>query len=307
MRALRIGEPTRVAFVGRQDHFGRCALAAPAGGLVPRSFDCGAGQRTGELVAAIEAWGADVVVFFAPALIEPQAVADLRARTVAFLTETLPRKGDDEDPRLDARRSELARIDRRSFDRVIAFDPLAEEADPGAVWRSAPLPVDDRLYAPVRPSGDPPRALFLGRSTERRERVLIAGKHAYDLLHYAHGLHGDTLARVFARVDVGINVHAEPYRSFSHRALMHLAAGHLLVSEPLSPTHGLEPGIDFVEVRGTDELMTILHQLQRRPDTFDRIRRRGRDKAEAYRASRVWPRLIGDLLADLAAFGSPRS
>jgi hypothetical protein len=53
--------------------------------------------------------------------------------------------------------------------------------------------------------------------------------------------------------------------------------------------------------------MTLLYQLKRRPDTFERVRHRGRAKADDYRASRIWPRVIGDLLADLHAFGSDRA
>jgi hypothetical protein len=36
------------------------------------------------------------------------------------------------------------------------------------------------------------------------------------------------------------------------------------------------------------------------------VRVRGRRKAEQYRASRVWPRLIEDAIADLDAFGTER-
>jgi hypothetical protein len=36
------------------------------------------------------------------------------------------------------------------------------------------------------------------------------------------------------------------------------------------------------------------------------VRVRGRRKAEQFRASRVYPRLVADLLADVRAFGSPR-
>ena len=54
--------------------------------------------------------------------------------------------------------------------------------------------------------------------------------------------------------DVAINVHNEPYPSFENRVCLHLAAGHLVLSEPLSPTHGLEPGIDYVEFHRPQQL-----------------------------------------------------
>jgi hypothetical protein len=68
----------------------------------------------------------------------------------------------------------------------------------------------------------------------------------------------------------------------------------------------LEPGIDFLEVEDRDQLNLRLHQLAQQPDVYDRIRVRGRDKAEQYRASRLWPQVIGDFLADVEAFGTHR-
>lgn len=311
MRSPRFGEPARVAFVGQETYFAQCAMHAPAAGILPRFFDlrAGVGADPAELVAALDGWGTHVVVVFRPEIIAPGAFAPLAATTLGFVTEPLRREGGQEHPDLQWRESELALNDPSNFDRVVSFDPhVAATADAHApVWRSLPLPVDDRLYADVRPSASPPRVLFVGYSTAHRERFLVGAKHSYDVLHYAHGLHGDELREVFARTDVALNLHGEPYPSFENRVLLHLAAGHLVISEPLSPGHGLEAGIDYVEIRRPDELMTVLYQLQRRPDAFERVRLRGRAKAEDYRASRIWPRLISDLRADVAAFGTGRA
>jgi hypothetical protein len=311
MRQPRFGEPVRVAFVGQETYFSQCALSAPAAGLRPRFFDfrAGVGHDAQALRDALEGWGAHVVVVFRPEIVPPGALHGLRAATLGFVTEPLRRDGGGEHPDLDWRESELALTDAGNFDRIVAFDPhVAGTADRHApIWRSLPLPVDDRLYAPVVPSASPPRVLFVGYSTEHRERFLVNAKHSYDVLHYAHGLHGEQLREVFARTDAALNLHGEPYPSFENRVLLHLAAGHLVISEPLDPTHGLEAGIDFLEIRRPDELMTLLYQLTRRPESFERVRHRGRAKADDYRASRVWPRVIGDLLADLRVFGSERA
>jgi hypothetical protein len=124
------------------------------------------------------------------------------------------------------------------------------------------------------------------------------------VLHVAHGLWGDRLRARLDRIDIALNVHGQPYASFEDRVLLHLASGHLVLSEPLAPRHGLEPGIDLVEVASPDELLFALERLHADPGAADAIRRRGRRKAEAFRASRVWPRLLADLRADVAAFGS---
>lgn len=258
MRSPRFGEPARVAFVGQESLHGAFAMHAPVPGVLPRFYDFKPhADDAGELAGALAAWAPHVVVALDPAA----------------------------PPRTDA--PTLALVDGG-----VAIAPSSRP------WRAMPAPVDDRLYAPVRPARRTPRALFVGESTEHRERFLIEAKHGYDLLHYAHGLHGAELADVLSRTDVGVNLREEfGQDGFEHGTLVHLAAGQLLISEPLVPSFGLEPGTDYVEIRRPDELMSALYQLARRPDTYERVRLRGRDKAELFRASVVWPRLVGDLLA----------
>ncbi|MDX6722341.1 MAG: hypothetical protein QOD73_745 [Solirubrobacteraceae bacterium] len=277
--------PLRVAFVGQRAIFEECALHAPAGGLLPTFVDFREGADARELQAALRAAAPHAVVVFAPEVVPPGAFADLRAPILGVLADHRP-------PPTAA-----------EYDRILSPDPRAGDA----VWRCAPLPVDDRMYAPVGAARRPPRACFLAASTTYRERFVIQAKHEYDVLHYAHGLWGDALREVLGKVDVAINVHVDEHLAFESRVPLHLAAGHLLLSEPLSPTHGLEPEIDFVPILRPDELLTVLGQLRWSPDLHDRVRLRGRAKAEDYRASRMWPRLVGDLLDDVAAFGTARA
>jgi hypothetical protein len=179
-------------------------------------------------------------------------------------------------------------------ERTVTDDPAVSGA-----WRTMPLPVDDRLYLPVRTPAHPPRAMFVGESTAHRERYLVGAKHEYDVLHVAHGLHGEELIETLRSIDVGINLRDDLRPGFEDQTLIHLAAGQLLLSEPLTPTYGLEPGSDFIEFDRIDEMMSVLYLLQRRPDSYDRVRLAGRAKADAYRASVVWPRLVADLFAEL--------
>jgi hypothetical protein len=140
-----------------------------------------------------------------------------------------------------------------------------------------------------------------------RELFLLHQKHQFDIGHYAFGLLGDELERVLAEADVGINLHAARWPLiFEHNVLLHLAAGHLLISEPLAPTFGLEPDIDYLEALDEDYFDLRIHQVQQQPGAYHRLRVRGRAKAEQYRASRVWPALLTDLFDDLAVFGTAR-
>jgi hypothetical protein len=305
----RPGDPLRLAFVGQQTFFEACALAERSDRVVTSFLEFRQGADAEAMREGLDDFAPHAVVVFRPEIVPTGAFDGLRAATIGFLTEPIPRtEGRRAHPDLRRRRADLRAADPGNFDRVVAFDPLivptAEEFLP--VWRALPIPVADRLYAPVQTSGGPSRAGFVGRSTPHRERFLVRPKHEFDLLHVAFGLHGADLDRFMRQVDIAINLHNEPYPSFENRVCLHLAAGHLVISETLSPTHGLEAGIDYVEFSEPDELLATLRAAHRHPAAYHRVRVRGRRKAEQYRASRVWPQLVADCLADLAVFGTAR-
>ncbi len=300
--------PARLMFVGQATYFASCALSDECDWIETSFVDFRGGDDPARMVEQMLDRDPDVVIVFKPELVPPSALAEVSAITVGYLTEPVPREDGCSHPDLDRRLSDLRMLDPANFDRVISFDPLmvstVETIVP--VWRSVPLPVSDRYYRDVRQVRGRPRVLFLGRSTPHRESFLLRPKHRYDIVHIAHGLGPDDLERLADEFDAGINVHNEPYPNFENRACFHLAAGHLLLSEPLSPTHGLEPGIDFVEVESPERLLQALRLIFDVPDVYRRVRVRGRQKAELFRASRVYPALVLDLLRDVASFGSGR-
>jgi len=301
------GGRLRFAQVGQSTYFEACALDGSLEEIETIFVEFRAGADPTPVHDALERFAPHVVLVFRPEIVPPGFFSGLDAATVGFLTEPLPRAGSDH-PDLHRRLGELEATDPANFDRLVSFDPLIAETatNVAEVWRSLPLPVADRLYAPLRRQSGRPRVLFVGRSTPHREDILVAAKHSYDLLHVAHGAGVDMLEALFAAHDVGINLHNEPYPSFENRVCLHLAAGHLVLSERLSPTHGLEPDIDFVEISRPEQVLHILYVLETYPGTYDKVRIRGRAKAELYRASVVYPRLIHDLYLDLAAFGTAR-
>jgi len=306
----RFGEPLRLAFVGQQTYFEACALHERSARVRTEYVDFREGADADAMRTALDRFAPHAVVVFRPEIVPAHAFDGLRAITIGFLTEPIPRvAGRKAHPDLRRRRQDLRKADPDNFDRTIAFDPLivptADAILP--VWRALPIPVADRFYAPARGgAGGGARLAFVGRSTPHRESFLRHPKHELDILHVAFGLHGEELDALMRDVDVAINLHNEPYPSFENRVCLHLAAGHLVVSETLSPTHGLEPGIDYLEFSEPDELLSMLRTVARHPGAYERVRVRGRRKAEQYRASRVWPRLIADAFADLAAFGTQR-
>jgi hypothetical protein len=301
--------PLRLAFVGQRVYFGSCALEDAVDGVEPRFFDLHPNAPGHELGTALTAFGPDVVIAFRPDLVPAGALDGVDAVRVGWLTEPLPRPGTDPEaahPDLRARLQALQGLDPSQFERIVSFDPLiAPTADRVApVWRSLPLPVSDRMFARVVPRRGAPRILFVGRSTAHRERFLGPLKHDFDVLHLAHGVTGGQLGHFMADADIAVNLHNEPYPTFENRVQTSLAAGLLVLTEPLSPLHGLRHGVHLLEARTPGEAWELVHRAARTPGAFLAVRHAGRAAAERFRASRVYPRLAREVLADVALRGA---
>ena len=182
-------------------------------------------------------------------------------------------------------------------DRLVALDPL--DAVGGRLWRTVAPPVDDALFATVTRARRPPRIVFHGASTPHREEWLLTAKHLHDVRHVAHGITPERLKPLLDDTDVALVAHPQERPTFDHRVALHLAAGHLVITEPLRPRHGLEPGIDYLETDDPDALARILGPIRTAPDTHRRVRIRGRLKAERFRASHVWGRVLHDFLREV--------
>src|SRR4051795_6541200 len=165
------GGRLRIAFVGQSTYFVATSLHEDSARIKTGYVEFREGRDPGQLMAAIAAIDPHVVVVFSPELIPPGLFHGLRAATLGFLTEPLPRKEGKKHTDLDRRLNELRAVDMSNFDRVVSFDPLmietAQEILP--VWRAVPLPAAARYYRPVRPITGKPRICFVGRSTQHRE------------------------------------------------------------------------------------------------------------------------------------------
>lgn len=298
----------RAAFVGQSVFFEHCSLQAPAGGVEPCFLDFRAGAPVQPLLARLHELDPDVVLVFRPEIVPARAFDGLRAHTIGYLTEPLPRSAEDGHPDLRERLRWLREVDPGNFDRIVSFDPLIAQtaSDVLAVWRSLPIPVADELFMDVRERGRPPALLFVGRSTEHREQLLASVKGRHRIVHIGHGLFGERLQRFLRSADVQLNLHNNPYPSFENRVCIALAAGHLMLSEQLSPRHELEPGRDYLEFEDGEQLARLIGELRSDPDAYLDVQRAGREKAEGFRASRVFPRLLREALQDIESSGSVR-
>jgi hypothetical protein len=281
----------RVAFVGPRTWLDGCAPPERSSRLLSRRFEL-AGRPSARTIEQLERFGADVTVVLDPLSLEPEPIEGLSGVTLGVLCGGAPGASDP----LDA---------LSGLDRLVSFDPALTRspAGPAEIWRAIPPPVADGLYAAVRPLHGAPRAMSIGRSTPYRESMLMPAKHHHDLLQLIHGVSGEPLRELLGEYDVGVHVAPDGPRGFGQQAALHLAAGHLLLSTALAPEHGLEREIDYLRFDSPEGLVWTLERLARFPEMYQRIRVRGRLKAEQHRASRLFDRLLWDLLADVAAFG----
>jgi hypothetical protein len=285
------GEVVRVAVLGAPVWLEGCAPAAAVHGLrterlaVPCAGDL---EPVREEIARLRP---HVTVVFDPPTVPAEALEEAGGITLGVLVDGIP---DDQ---------ALPLLER--FDRLVSFDPTLTGSAVGdaEVWRAIPPPISDELFAAVRPVGQPPRAISIGRSTPHREAMLTPAKHQHDLLQLLHGVSGPPLQELMSECDVGVFVSREPGGGFGAQVGMHLAAGQLLLAGELVPSHGLERGIDYLHCDSADGLVWVLDRLGRFPAMQQRVRFRGRLKAEQYRASRLFARLTHDLLRDVTAFG----
>src|ERR671916_815180 len=143
----------RLAFVGQRTFFEVCALGDERPDIATRFHEFRRHGDANALRRDLDAFGPDVVVVFRPEIIPAGTFEGLRAATLGFLTEPIPRDAAGGHHDLDRRRWELGQVDPGSFDRVVSFDPLiaptAQEILP--VWRSGPLPVIDKPHPRLRP------------------------------------------------------------------------------------------------------------------------------------------------------------
>jgi hypothetical protein len=281
-----------VAFVGSEEWVEGCAPAASVHGLITARLGSAGAADPGRIGAALAAFRPHATVIFDP----PSWPLEGRRESLGVTLGVLVSGAADED----------ALRDIGHLDRLVCFDPALTGARIGAheVWRAIPPPVSDALFGKVRPLHHAPRAMAIGRSSAHREAMLMPAKHHHDLLQIIHGVSGQSLRELLDEHDVGVYFSPEPGGGFGQQAGVHLAAGHLLLAEQLTPEHGLERNIDYLQIDSPEELVWVLDRLGRFPEMHHRIRIRGRLKAEQYRASRLFGRLVHDLLFDLAAFGS---
>lgn len=306
---------TRIAFIGQANYFDFVALSASTPLIETKFIDFKPGGDVSALLFDVDVIDPDVIIVFGPQNLPHATLAESNAVRIGWFTEPIAKvssfveferiQRDDSvkssaQTDLERRLLNASTFDESQFDRLISHDPLQAPTLElfGPIWRSVPLPIDDRFYREPQSMRSNPVIGFIGRSTPYREEFLTILKHNYDLRHFAHGLFGDRLLDQLIDFDIAINLHNLDISSFENRVSLHLAQGHLLLSQPLSPAHGLEPDRDFIEFRNPEELVNLVTEIRHYPHAHELTRTRGRMKAEYFRASVVYEKIVRDLKAE---------
>jgi hypothetical protein len=309
------GTKTRIAFIGQANYFDFVALSVATPSIETKFVDFKSGGDVAALLFDVDAIDPDVIIVFGPQNLPHATLADSNAVRIGWFTEPIAKVSSlvefeqiqrDESIKslaqteLERRLLNASSLDASQFDRLISHDPLQAPTLElfGPIWRSVPLPVDDRFFREPQSMRSNPVIGFIGSSTPYREEFLTILKHNYDLRHFAHGLFGDRLLDQLIDFDIAINLHNLDISSFENRVSLHLAQGHLLLSQPLSPSHGLEADRDFIEFRNPEELANLVTEIRHYPHAHELTRTRGRMKAEYFRASVVYEKIVRDLKAE---------
>jgi hypothetical protein len=151
----------------------------------------------------------------------------------------------------------------------------------------------------IRPIPAPKKwdIFFSGRSTPHRDTFFGPLKRDFHFLHINHGVVGEDLLEYISKCKIAINVHAENELSWEPRTQLLLASGALLISEPLSHTSPLRPGIDFLEAKDSWDMYTICKRVVANYDEYVHIAASGRKRVEEELDSRKnFPKFFNEIL-----------
>jgi hypothetical protein len=103
---------------------------------------------------------------------------------------------------------------------------------------------------------------FIGRSSERREKLMGYLKHHYNFLHIAHGIVGTDINYYLNRSLISLNIHASDEISWEPRLQILMASGCMAISEKIIPNNLLVENKHYVAFDGEKDLVDkVAHYL----------------------------------------------
>ena len=289
--------PLRVVFLGQRVYFGPTSLPRKSPGLEATFVDHTWGEDPADTLQAISSIRPHLVVAYRPEKLGDVLTQMRDVLRIGFFPEPAATPGGPKHPDLNHRLAELQEVDPNSCDIFFGFNPLFADA-----WNSVvdlagcmPLPVRDDIYIDPNRIGIPStdQGIFVGRVTDRRNDYLLSLKHHFNWTVVDHGL------RSLADISIAVNLRNENYPNYENRVSLHLARGHLLLTEPVQPTYELHEGLNLLNFASPQELLDLARSIEHDAEPFHPIAIRGRLSADSFRATSLWPDRFVDLAASL--------
>jgi len=248
----------RVACVGHDIYFKNHFVERSAVGLEVEWFDFD--HFTTDFYADLRAFQPDVTLIYRPELHRADQLNSLAGIKIGFSTEPLPKLSFDGEVRrseeINRRVAVFRDIAWHAFNAVYHYDVASrsfceKHGYPFAGYRI--LPVNTDYFAPRWSSRKLWDALFIGKATPRRQRILDRLKiYNRKFLWIEHGINGRELAALFHRARCVINIHADHLVALEPRVYLATAAGVPVLSDPLTTMDF--PSAELVHIDDLDNL-----------------------------------------------------
>lgn len=249
------------------------------------------------------AFDADINIFFRGELVPEEVLVSLSGIRVALSSEPFPKivnhsviYTEDSLNRFEF----FLRIFEKNYDYIFHYDEISKQFfENQGIQLSGyfPFPIATECINPELQEAKWDM-FFSGRTTPHRDKYFGPLKRDFNFLHINHGVVGADLLDFIKKCKVSLNVHAENEISWEPRTQFLMAAGSLLISEPLSPTCPLRPGIDFIEVNDASHAYETCKQVIQNYDAYKHIAENGRKRIEEVLSSRKnFPIFFTELLS----------
>ena len=296
--SIRETEKLVVVFLGQSLYFRQAGIEHNFLDVTCRFVSYTHGEDPSVALKKLHELNPEIVIVFRPELFaEFESFFEERI-AVGYFTEPLPSKMTTESEDLEARYDFLIHSFPNMmnvFDLFIGYNPIFSESLESLfpIWGYFPIPVRDDLILPSDSDSNelsPDTGIFVGRYTSYRSKFLDPIKHKYGwtVLESAHLV--DLLP-----YSIALNLHNNSYRNFENRNFLHMALGHLVLSEPQSPTLDISPGFTHLEFSDVDELIDLLSYIKCNSSDVEQIKSNGRKFVHRYSASNVWGKLLTDM------------
>lgn len=268
-------------------------------------FDLKLNRMSAQSMSPLIEFRPDISICFRPEYFSKELLAALSGIKVGISTEPFPKCVDGKFYySLDSisRFRNLLQAAPLGFDFIFHYDSssLSFMAEMGInLSGTVALPVATRTWTPPRGAerANTWDVVFLGRSTTHREKHFLPLKRDLRFLHISHGIMGKDMLPFYHASTIGLNIHSEPELMWEPRVQQLMAAGLLVVSEPISPNEILVPGEHFIETSDPSSTYEICKKIAKDPGQFEHIRRAGYERVgDLLSAHQVWSSLISGCL-----------